>query len=143
MPSHSETRILPYTPAQLFDLVMDVEKYPEFLPWCLSAKIIEKQKKTLTADMTIGYKALRETYRSHVTFVRPEKIDVRYGGGPLSHLSNAWVFHAVGSGACELTFDVDVDFQSKILSSIMNMFFDRAFIRMVSAFEQRAAAIYA
>ena len=142
MPKHSEKRILPYTPGQLFDLVAAVDRYPEFLPWCKAARILRRDEDGLTADLVIGYKIFTEKFRSEVALKRPSAIEVRYLSGPLSHLQNRWEFRPKGGG-CELSFDVDFDFRSSLLGAAMEMFFDKAILKMVGAFEARAAALYA
>lgn len=142
MPSHSETRILPYTPAQLFDLVIAIERYPEFLPWCRRAKARERPDGKIVSDMEIGYKLFSERFTSLVTASRPERIVVEYVSGPLSRLSNAWEFERSGKSACKLSFKVDFDFRSPLMRAAMEMFFDKALSRMVSAFESRAKEVY-
>lgn len=142
MPSHSEKRLLPYKPEQLFDLVAAIEKYPEFLPWCKAARILEHTDNIVTADLIIGYKMFQEKFTSVVTLNRPEAITVDYKSGPLAHLTNQWGFKAVGAGKCELAFHVDFDFRSGLLRSAMEMFFDKAIVKMVAAFEARAQELY-
>lgn len=141
MPHHSETRFLPYTPAQLFDLVADVERYPEFLPWCKGARIRERTETSITADLIIGYKMFQEKFTSVVTLDQPRSISVQYLSGPLSHLTNQWTFSPADDG-CELSFHVDFDFRSPLLRSAMEMFFDKALRKMVEAFEERARELY-
>jgi coenzyme Q-binding protein COQ10 len=142
MPFHSEKRVLPYTPDQLFDLVAAVDRYPEFLPWCKAARILEQSPNGMTADLIIGYKMLSEKFRSQVVLDRPNAISVKYMSGPLSHLTNAWEFKPAGKGTCELSFQVDFDFKSPLLRSAMEMFFDKALSKMVGAFEARAKELY-
>ncbi|MER2520278.1 MAG: type II toxin-antitoxin system RatA family toxin [Bdellovibrionales bacterium] len=142
MPSHSETRILPYTPSQLFDLVIAIERYPEFLPWCRRTRIRERSDGKIVSDMEIGYKLLSENFTSLVTAKRPRKIVVEYVSGPLSRLSNAWEFEPSGKTACKLSFTVDFEFRSPLMRVAMEMFFDKALSRMVTAFEARAKEIY-
>ena len=142
MPVHHEERVLPYTPAQVYALIADVERYPEFLPWCMGARINSREANVLNADLIIGYKALREKFTSIVTLSPNKKIDVQYGGGPLSHLKNEWTFAAVAKGQCKVTFMVDFDFKSRLLSGLINAFFDRAFLKMMNAFEKRAEDLY-
>lgn len=142
MPKHAEKRILPYTPQQLFDLVADVGRYPDFLPWCKAVRIVHQDKKSLTADLVIGYKIFSEKFRSEVSLNRPNSIEVNYLSGPLSHLSNRWEFSAKGKKACELSFEVDFDFRSSLLGGVMEMFFDKALMKMVAAFESRALHLY-
>lgn len=142
MPRHFEQRFLPFTPAQLFALVADVERYPEFLPWCLGAKIRERQSdNAFTADLVIGYKALREKFTSVVTLDEPDMISVRYVAGPLKHLNNEWRF-TEAAGGCDIAFYVDFGFRSSLLGSMMDLFFDKAFRKMVVAFEGRAEELY-
>ena len=133
---------MPFTPAQLFVLVGDIERYPVFLPWCLGARIRERQGNVITADLIIGYKAFREKFTSIVTLAEPERISVRYGGGPLSHLSNEWHFKPGADNGCEVGFFVDFSFRSSMLSTMMDMFFDKAFRKMMAAFEKRAHELY-
>lgn len=142
MPRHSETRQLPYTPVQLFDLIADVGAYPEFLPWCKSSRILERSEQRMLADLTIGYKIFQEKFTSEVFLDRPREISVRYVSGPMTHLTNRWGFQSKGKKSTALSFDVDFDFRSPLLSSVMGVFFDRAFLKMVEAFERRAADIY-
>lgn len=142
MPKHQEKRILPYKPEQLFDLVAGIEHYPEFLPWCRAARILSCQDNIVTADLIIGYKMFQEKFTSVVTLNRPKSILVHYKSGPLAHLSNQWDFKSIAVGACELSFHVDFDFRSSLLRSAMEMFFDKALLKMVAAFEERAKALY-
>jgi coenzyme Q-binding protein COQ10 len=147
MPEHRETRILPYKTADLFVLVLDIERYPEFLPWCRAAEITEKRTGQLSADLIIGYKIFEERFTSHVAYGEPAhgidgSIKVTYGGGPLRHLVNEWQFRPVGRGKTEIDFYVSFEFHSRLLGNLMDIFFDRAFLKMVSAFEARAAELY-
>jgi coenzyme Q-binding protein COQ10 len=142
MPEHHETRLLPYRPDQLFDLVATIERYPEFLPWCKAARILSRDDHGVVADLIIGYKMFTEKFRSEVTLDRPHSIGVRYLSGPLSHLANQWSFKPVGRSACELSFHVDFDFRNPLLRSAMQMFFDKALMKMVEAFEARARDLY-
>ncbi len=142
MPQHQEKRVLPYKPEQLFDLVAGIERYPEFLPWCKAARLLEIKGNVVTADLIIGYKMFQEKFTSVVTLDRPCAITVQYKSGPLAHLSNQWAFKPVGAGACDLSFHVDFDFRSSLLRSAMEIFFDKALLKMVAAFEQRAKALY-
>jgi len=141
MPQHKETRILPFRPEQLFDLVADIERYPEFLPWCKGARILKREGKTITADLIIGYKMFREKFTSIVTLERPRAISVAYQSGPLAHLKNEWDFLPAKDG-CVLSFHVDFDFHSKLLGATMGLFFDKALSRMAAAFEERARELY-
>jgi len=126
----------------MFDLVADIEKYPEFLPWCKDARIISRKKNNVLADMTVGTKLFREKFTTEVALIRPRAIAVRYRSGPLSHLSNTWGFRPKGRKACELSFAVDFDFRSPLLRVAMTALFDRALTKMVAAFEARAKTLY-
>ena len=142
MPKHQETRILPYSAAQMFDLVAEIENYPDFLPWCKAARILSREDNKVMADLVIGYKLFQENFTSEVTLDKPHSITVHYRSGPLSHLSNAWTFKPKGRKGCELTFHVDFDFHSPLLRAAMNIFFDKALSKMVQAFETRAQQLY-
>jgi coenzyme Q-binding protein COQ10 len=133
---------MPYKPEQLFALVADVGRYPEFLPWCKAARVLEEGAERMTADLVIGYKFFSEKFRSEVLLDRPKRIKVNYLSGPLSRLSNQWEFTPKGKGATELSFEVDFDFHSPVLGSMMEMFFDKALMKMVAAFEKRAGQLY-
>jgi coenzyme Q-binding protein COQ10 len=142
MPTHAEKRVLPHTPEQLFALVADVERYPEFLPWCQSVRVRERAKDMLVADMVIGYKVFRERFTSRVDLVFPARIDVTYFQGPLAHLNNHWVFEPYGRGQCRIDFYVDFAFRSRFLQRAIGLVFNEAVRRMVGAFESRAKALY-
>ena len=142
MRRHLEKRVLPYTPQQVFDLVADVAHYPTFLPWCLDAEVTRKTETEMTAILQIGWKGLRDAFVSHVALDTPHAIVVTYGGGPLQHLENEWRFSPLPNGQCEVTFFVAFDFKSVLLGKLMDLFFETAFCRMVSAFEKRAEDIY-
>ena len=142
MPSHSEKRILPYSSEQLFDLVMDIEKYPEFLPWCAAARVNERGKNDLSADVVVGYKMFRETFSSRVHFRRPKEIEVEYLKGPMRHLHNKWVFKDVRGSQCEVDFYVDFSLKTKLFEKLVDQFFHRALVKMVNAFEARALQLY-
>src|SRR4028118_1876887 len=98
MPTHAEKRILRHTPAQLFALVADVHRYPEFLPWCVAARVVSRTDNKLIADLTIGFKMFRETFRSEVTLDRPRMVRVTYLTGPFRYLNNTWKFTPVEQG---------------------------------------------
>jgi coenzyme Q-binding protein COQ10 len=142
MPHHHETRRLPYTPEQLFVLVSEVERYHEFLPWCKGARITERGKDFIKADLVIGYKIIQEKFTSRVTFDKPHRVSVEYLSGPMSKLRNEWTFTAAGKKSCDLSFEVDFDFHSPLLRIAMDMFFDKALRKMVGAFEDRAQVLY-
>ena len=143
MPTHSEKRILPHKPEQLFDLVADVGRYPEFLPWCVAARVLKQCETELRAELAIGFKGIRERFISRVTLDRPSlRIDVAYEKGPFKYLNNHWQFQPHGDGQCQLDFYVDFEFRSRILEMLIGRLFDEAVRRMVRAFEQRADALY-
>jgi len=141
MSTHAEKRVLPYTDEQLFDMVADVRRYPEFLPWCVSARIVSRTESELIADLTIGFKMFRETFRSQVTLERPNHVHVRYLTGPFRYLNNHWRFRPVPGGT-ELDFFVDFEFKSRLLQAVIGTVFNEAVRLMVRAFERRAAILY-
>ena len=142
MPRHSETRYLPYTPEQLFELVADVARYDEFLPWVVAVRVRSSSETETVADLVVGFNAFKERFTSRVTKHRPDRITVDYIEGPLKSLKNDWRFKPDPSGGTELCFSVDFAFKSRIFESLAGAMFDRALRRMTSAFEQRAAALY-
>ena len=143
MPRHSETRIVPYTPTQVFDLVADIESYPDFLPWCKAAHIIEEKSDGVVADLVVGNQLLSERFRSNVVFDRPNRIGVEHcGGGVLDHLENEWCLTPLVAGGCEIHFMVNFTLRSRVFSGLMNAFFDKAFIHMVQAFELEMSRKY-
>ena len=142
MPTHAEKRDLPYTCEQMFDLVAAVDKYPEFLPWCLSSRIIKSEGDVFYADLVIGYKLVREKFTSKVVLDRPDSIRVEYLKGPLKHLSNKWNFIPRAEGGCTIDFYVDFEFRNAFFQSLMGVFFNEIVKRMVSAFEERARSLY-
>lgn len=145
MPTHAERRVVPYTPAQMYALVADIEQYPQFLPWCLDVKTRHRDGNILTADMMIGFKALRERFSTRVTLLpselQPARIQVEYLNGPFHHLNNHWVFHPHARG-CEVEFYIDFAFRSKILRVLIGALFNEAVRIMVRAFEVRARQLY-
>lgn len=142
MPAHKETRIVPYSAEQLFDLVADVEKYPVFLPWCIGARINERTNSKIEADVIIGYKMFREKFSSLVHINRAKTIEVEYLQGPMRHLHNKWEFKDISPGQCQVDFYVDFTMRSKMLESLVDQFFHRALVKMINAFETRAFEIY-
>lgn len=143
MPKHSETRRLPYSPDQMFDLVADVRRYPEFLPWVSAIRVRSDSATEMVADMIVGFKGLRETFTSKVAKARPERIHVDYLDGPLQHLHNEWLFKPDGEGGCLVDFSVDFAFKNRMFEMLAGQMFDRALRKMIGAFETRAAALYA
>ena len=147
MPTHAERRRLPYTPAQMFDLVAEVEKYPEFLPWCRAARIRRREADLVVADLVIGFKMFRERFTSEVRLDRPgRRIDVAYSDGPFKYLNNHWRFEPApgpnGEAHCVIDFYVDFAFRSRLLQTTISLLFNEAVRRMVGAFETRAGALY-
>jgi coenzyme Q-binding protein COQ10 len=142
MPKHSETRPLPYTPEQMFDLVADVAKYPEFLPWVTAIRVRSTSDTQVIADMIVGFKGLRETFTSQVRKERPGHIRVDYLEGPLKHLNNNWKFRPDGQGGCLVDFCVDFAFKNRVFEMLAGQVFDRALRKMINAFEERAARLY-
>lgn len=142
MPTHAEKRVVPYTPEQMFDLVARIDRYPEFLPWCVAARIRSREGNELVADLVIGFKMFRERYTSRVALERPRRIHVSYLEGPLKHLTNHWVFEPHASGGTEIDFYVDFEFHSKVLQTLIGALFHEAMRRIVAAFEERARRLY-
>jgi len=142
VPRHSEKRQLPYTPEQLFELVADVKRYQEFLPWVAATRIRSDSETLMIADLVVGFKSIKETFTSRVTKQRPDKITVEYVEGPLKYLKNDWGFEADGEGGTILSFCVDFAFKSRVFEAIAGQMFDRALRRMIAAFEERAHELY-
>lgn len=142
MPHHVEHKLLPHDPDQLFAMVADVERYPEFLPWCLGARVTRREGDMMWADLVIGFKMVRERFSSRVELDRAgRRIEVREAGGPFKRLSNRWLFTPV-PGGCAVDLTVDFEFRSPLLRQIMELFFAEASRRMVRAFEERARCLY-
>jgi coenzyme Q-binding protein COQ10 len=147
MPTHAETRHLPYTAQQMYDLVADVERYPEFLPWTAAARIRSVQEAgdsiVMLADLVISFRVFRERFGSRVTLypVR-KKIDTEYLDGPFQKMVSTWGFEDDADGGCKVSFFVDFSFRSKILQTTATIFFNDAMQRIVRAFERRAAELY-
>ncbi|PEQ11260.1 ubiquinone-binding protein [Novosphingobium sp. PC22D] len=142
MPGIHEVRQLPYSAEQMFDLVADVDRYPEFLPWVVATRVKSDSETEMIADMLVGFKALKEKFTSRVEKRRAEEIRVHYVDGPLKDLDNLWRFRALGENACEIEFDVDFAFRNPLFEKLAGQYFDRAFRKMVAAFEERAADLY-
>ena len=141
MTTHAEQRVLPYTPEQMFDLVAGIERYPEFLPWCVGARIKSREGNVVIADLIIGFKMFRERFTSKVVLGRPGRIDVAYTDGPFRYLTNHWLFEPHPQG-CRIDFFVDFEFKSRILQATIGALFNEAVRRMIVAFEGRARALY-
>jgi coenzyme Q-binding protein COQ10 len=142
MPRHSETRTLEWPPAQMFALVADIRRYPEFLPWVVATRIRADDGRLVLADMSVGFKQLRETFTSRVTLEPDRHIHVDYVSGPLKHLTNDWVFEQAANNATLLRFQVDFEFRNRLFERLAGAFFADAFRRMVSSFEARARVLY-
>ena len=148
MPRFSSKRPVHHSATQMFDLVADVERYPEFVPLCRSLKIRQRTPKPdgteiVVADMTVSFKLVREAFTSRVTLDRPNlKILVEYLQGPFSHLENRWTFEPKSDSACEVGFYLAYEFKSRMLAMLMGTMFDAAFQRFAAAFEKRADVIY-
>lgn len=146
MPTHSETRFMPYTAAQMYDLVADVGSYPEFLPWCAAARIRSREEieggEVMTADLVISFKVFRERFGSKVTlWPEAKRIDTEYIDGPFRHMKSEWHFRDV-EGGCEVDFHVDFEFRNAVLRGIIGVVFNDAMQRIVRAFETRAHELY-
>ena len=142
MTIHSETRIIHHKPEDLFELVADVKQYPEFLPWCLAARIRTQTEKELIADLIIGFQVFKEQFSSKVAMDRNALlIDTTYADGPFKYLQNHWKFRTHPDG-CEIDFYVDFEFRNRLLQTVMETLFTEAVKRMVKAFETRADVLY-
>ena len=142
MPGIRETRRMPYSAQQMFDLVADVGRYHEFLPWVVAVRIKSDSESEMVADLLVGFKAIREKFTSRVQKHRPDHINVHYIDGPLRDLDNSWDFRPTGDGGCEVDFCVEFTFRNPVFEALAGQYFDRAFRRMVEAFERRAAQLY-
>lgn len=138
---HRETRIVPFSPEQMFALVADVERYPEFLPWVIAARVNRHDETRLTAELIVGFKMIRESYVSKVTLEHPDRIDVAYERGPFRRLTNQWQFTAVAEG-CRIDFNLEFEFRSRLLQRLIGALFNEAVRKMVGAFETRARKLY-
>lgn len=142
MPRHTETRNIRHTPEQMFDLVADVKRYQEFLPWVAATRIRSDSDTMMIADLVVGFRSLKETFTSRVVKDRPRRIAVDYIEGPLKFLHNEWKFRPDGRGGTDIDFCVDFAFRSRIFESLAGQMFDRALRRMIGAFEERAHQLY-
>lgn len=140
MPRHSERRFLPYRREDIFELIAGVDRYPEFLPWCLAARVRPETEKRFEADLVIGFKMVRESFTSRVDLERPNRINVTYTKGPMRHLDNTWRIEDA-DGGCIIDFDVSFEFRSALLRRVIGALFGEAIRRMVAAFEARARAV--
>ncbi len=149
MPTHAEKRLVPYSADEMFALIADVARYPEFLPWCSAARVrtrtplADGKGEVMDADLVVSFKVYREKFGSRVT-LHPEArtIDVEYLDGPFRYLRNHWHFLPADGDACEIDFFVDFEFRSAILQKLIGLVFHEAMMRIVRAFERRAEALY-
>lgn len=142
MPIHSEHRLLPYTSEQLFDLVADVEGYPEFLPWWAEARVRRREGDVYYTEQVVRFRILRQRFSSRTVLKRPECIDVTSTGGPLRHLDMRWTFRPAPGGGCRVHLDVDFELRSRLLGTLVGVLFAEAVRRIVAAFEERAHQLY-
>jgi coenzyme Q-binding protein COQ10 len=148
MPRFSNKRRVQHRADQMFDLVADVERYPEFVPLCSALKVRRRMPQPdgteiIVADMTVSFKLVKETFTSEVTLYRKNlKILVRYLQGPFSSLENRWTFEPRGDDACDVGFFIAYEFKSRMLATLMGSMFDAAFTRFSAAFEKRADMVY-
>ena len=147
MPRHSEAKRLPYTAQQMYDLVADVARYPEFLPWTAAARIRSRKPveggEVMEADLVISFKVFRERFGSRVTLLPGDmRILTEYIDGPFKHLKSVWDFRDLPEGGCEVAFEVDFEFKNAILAGIIGLVFNEAMSRVVRAFEARADKLY-
>ena len=148
MPQISTRRRVPHSPAEMFDLVADVEQYPRFVPFCSALKVrrretVDDGTEVLIADMTVAYKLIKETFTSRVALHRsPLTIDVKYLSGPFTRMENRWAFHPISETSCEVEFFLFYEFKSRTFGLLMGAMFDAVFRRFASAFERRADAVY-
>jgi coenzyme Q-binding protein COQ10 len=142
MPGHREERFLPYSAEQMFDLVADVGRYAEFLPWVTAVRVRSDSDTEMVADLIVGFRSLRERFTSRVGKVRAKTISVDYIDGPLKFLRNDWQF-APASGGCTIDFSVEFAFKNRVFEAIAGQMFDAALRKMINAFETRADALYA
>jgi coenzyme Q-binding protein COQ10 len=126
----------------MFDLVADVRRYQEFLPWVAATRVRSDSETLMIADLVVGFKALKETFTSRVEKHRPSRIKVEYIEGPLKYLFNSWTFQPDGKGGTDIDFCVDFAFKSRIFEALAGQMFDRALRRMIGAFESRAHELY-
>ena len=148
MPHHHETRRMPYAAAQIYALVADVARYPEFLPWNSAARIRSRRPieggEVMEADLVISFRLFREKFGSRVVLYPGQgRIETEYLDGPLKHLKSVWLFRDLPSGGSEVDFTVDFEFRNPILASVIGLVFNEAMTRIVQAFEKRAHSIYA
>ncbi len=138
----TEQKTLPYSKQQMFDLVSDVGRYPEFLPWCVGARVYNRRPEQFDADVIIGFKMFREKFTSRVALQNPDRVEVDYITGPMKRLYNHWRFTELVQGGCHINFEVDFEFQNRVLEQMIGKMFTEATDRMIDAFETRAHELY-
>lgn len=143
MTQRKESHILPYPAQDLFQLILDVERYPEFLPWCLACRIREKVEGYFIADLAVGYQFFRETFRSKVTYEEGISIQVEYLTGPFQYLKNEWSFTPLSPQETQVDFMIDFKFKNALLQAAIQPVFDGAFLKMFEAFSNRARQLQA
>ena len=141
MPAYTERQEMPYECGQLFDLVLDIERYPEFLPWCRAARIVERGEGEFLGELVIAFSHLTESYTSRVVYQRPNSIDVTMVKGPFEYLVNRWRFTPTANGT-EIDFSLDFKFRSRMLEMMVGSVFRKATSSMVQAFKERAEQLY-
>jgi coenzyme Q-binding protein COQ10 len=141
MPKFTETKKYNHSASQMRDMIMDVKKYPDFLPWCMGARLYKIEEDHFYADLIIGFKMFRERFTSHVHHDETS-VKIEYIKGPLKYLHNHWSFNDLPEGGCEVEFMVDFEFKNKIFETLVGGFFTEAVTRMVQAFEKRADELY-
>ena len=147
MPAFAKVHPVRHKAQEMFDLVADIERYPEFVPLCEALAIRSRREKggraILIADMSVGYKAIRETFTSQV-LLNPAELEIhaQYLDGPFRYLDNRWSFAETGPGSCDVHFSIDYEFKSRVLAALMGVMFERAFAKFTRAFEERADAVY-
>jgi coenzyme Q-binding protein COQ10 len=142
VPKHSEARDLPWSAAEMFDLVADVGRYGEFLPWVSAVRVRQNSHTEMVADLIVGFKGLRESFTSRVEKQRPHLLTVTYIDGPLKHLRNEWKFVDRPEGGSRIEFMVDFAFKSKVFEALAGKVFERALMKMTDAFTARATQLY-
>ena len=147
MPNHHEIKVLPYTAQQMYDLVADVPNYPKFLPWNAAARVRSRtptqEGEVLEAELVISFKVFREKFGSRVTLIPARhRIETEYLDGPFRYMQSTWAFRDLDTGGCEVDFLVDFEFRNTILRAVIGVVFNEAMLRIVRAFERRAAELY-
>lgn len=142
MGTRVHTHHLSYTPDQMYDLVADVGRYPEFLPWCAAVRVLSKSNTEIIADLSVRYKFFKETFRSRVHLTPKTSIEVEYIKGPFRHLNNRWTFTKASEGGTDIEFLIDFEFRNALFQNMTQLIFEGAFDRMLLSFEKRAQNLY-